>query len=248
MLFPMRARPFYVLMLAMALGCGSSSAGDSTRVARSASHCDTAEACLQLCGKQTTSDACQRAADKRCAAHTGESCNDVARVNRIFAVLLARAAPTRSAHHKATADENAEKACRYGVATACKTQIVRPAPPTPRPNPFAKPPPPPTTGLKIVSKLALEHLRIRGTDNIDPPRSVQQAMRRDGKKQLITLIKVCIDTSGAISSQKRLTPTRYYRYEVKLRRLIGQWRFRPYTEHGRRHPACSVYTFYYTAP
>gem|GEM_PF-5270969 len=235
----MRARPFYVLMVAMALGCGSSSASDSTRVARSASHCDTAEACLKLCGKQTTSDACQRAADKRCSAHTGEGCNDVARVNRIFAVLLARAAPTRAAHHKATADENVEKACRYGVATACKTQIVRPAPPRP---------PPPTTGLMIVSKHAFEHLRLSGSDNIDPPRSVREAMRRDGKKQLITLIKVCIDTSGAISSQKRLTPTRYYRYEVKLRRLIGQWRFRPYTEHGRRHPACTVYTFYYTAP
>lgn len=247
-------RWLYVLSAILVASCGSSGADGGGNEKRVDSRCDTADRCLELCDKQTTNDACQRAADKRCAGRMGESCNDVATVHAIFARMLDRMSPAQAARHKVVADEHREKACRYGVATACAPTIVRPPPTTPPDlkNPFARPPPPrrlpAPTNLKIVPRRAIERLRIAGSEKIDPPASVRARMRRSGDRQIITSIKVCIDTTGRVSSQKRLTPTRYYRYEVRLTRLIGQWRFRPYTENGARYPACTIYTFIYTSP
>ncbi len=244
---------------ALAIGCGSSAGAEQTPLPEST--CESADACMKECSEGTTANACERAGTKKCALYDGARCNDVAAVHETFAKLLGRTSPSMAARHKTSASDHYRKACSFGVRKACGGQpdtskgsrvVVPPSGTLPRPpglkNPFAKrapSQPPSLSRVKIVPLRALERLRTAGSQSIEPPRLVKDEMRRNGDKQIITSVKVCIDKFGIVSGQMSLTPTKYMRYETKIRRKINGWRFRPYKENGARHAACTVYTFIY---
>jgi len=257
-------------LVVVSVACGTSSSDNGTRSrALVASSCDSAETCLAECKAGTTSDACERAGSKTCAANDGKRCKDVGTVHGIFAKLLAHGSPSMSARHKQTAEDHLKKACASGEKDACGsgdgppgivvapkngTSLPKPTPADPQiKDPFARrgrrggPPVRPGTrsGKRIVPRRALERLRLSGDVNIEPPNAVKDEMRRNGDKQIITSVKVCIDKRGGVAQHMTLQPTRYMRYELKIGRKIKQWRYRPYRENGAIHEACTVYTFIY---
>jgi cysteine-rich repeat protein len=100
----------------------------------------------------------------------------------------------------------------------------------------------------IIPPSLLTGLRISGETQIVPPDVVKTEMLRDGKERTVGSFKLCMDTSGRISS---ISPqgkgTGYGPYDAKIVTTMRTWRYRPYLLNNKTAvPACSVVTFVYT--
>lgn len=94
-------------------------------------------------------------------------------------------------------------------------------------------------------------MRIAGDTLIVPPDPVKTQMLREGKDRTTGSFKLCIDTSGRVSSIAPLAGgTKYPAYDSKITTTMRAWRYRPYTVSNQgtvsAMPACSVVTFIYT--
>lgn len=100
----------------------------------------------------------------------------------------------------------------------------------------------------LIPPSMLVGLRISGETQITPPDTVKTQMLRDGKERTTGSFKLCIDTSGRISSIAPIgNATGYPAYDTKITSTMRSWQYRPYLVNNRTPvPACSVVTFVYT--
>lgn len=108
-----------------------------------------------------------------------------------------------------------------------------------------------TTEQVLVPPGIFTGMRIAGDTQIVPPDPVKTQMLRDGKERTTGSFKLCIDTSGHVSSIAPLGGgTKYPAYDAKITAAMRAWRYKPYTvaTQGsvRAMRACSVVTFIYT--
>jgi hypothetical protein len=108
------------------------------------------------------------------------------------------------------------------------------------------PPPPPPSAPEIIPPTVLEAARISGDARIVPDQATQDAMRADGTKKTIALLKVCIATDGSTSFAKIIKSTGYPAYDDTLRRGVLSWTYRPYLVDGKAVSICSAVTFIFT--
>ena len=97
----------------------------------------------------------------------------------------------------------------------------------------------------MISARTLESRRISGDRNIPPDKRTRFEIERDGKDRLTAGLKVCISTSGAVTSAHIVHSSGYKDYDVKVARAVEQSRYRPYTVAGNPVPACANVSFEY---
>jgi TonB family protein len=97
-----------------------------------------------------------------------------------------------------------------------------------------------------VIATALEAQRVAGERDILPDDVTRADLRRGGATRLLTVVKVCIDAGGRVTSATMLKSSGYPAYDQRLRATIKDtWRYRPYKIDGVAKPVCSSATFIY---
>ena len=107
-------------------------------------------------------------------------------------------------------------------------------------------PPPAPPKMTVIPPSVMGPLRIAGETQIHPPRAVKNQILADGKNRIVGTVKVCIGTSGAITSVSMLSSTKYPEYDAQLLSSVRSWRYRPYMVDGVPQPACSPVSFVYS--
>jgi TonB family protein len=101
--------------------------------------------------------------------------------------------------------------------------------------------PPAMVGARLI-----EGYRIAGDPQIPPPASVRAQMARNGQRQAVGRIQMCLGADGAVRSLRVLRPTGHPAYDSLLTDRMREWRYRPYrTAGGEPVPVCTVVTFIY---
>jgi len=106
------------------------------------------------------------------------------------------------------------------------------------------PPPPKVEPPKIVPQRALEASRISGNTQIQPPNNVAVQIERSGKGTT-AVFKLCLTSSGAIKSVKKLKGSGYSAYDSKISGEMRRWKYKPFRVNGKAIPVCSTTTFIY---
>jgi hypothetical protein len=63
---------------------------------------------------------------------------------------------------------------------------------------------------------------------------------------VIASFKLCLDTSGAITTVTQLKTSGFPAYDQKLKSKIGEWKYKPYQVNGKAVPVCTAVTFIYS--
>lgn len=106
-------------------------------------------------------------------------------------------------------------------------------------------PDPPRTPQPIAPTV-MAALRTAGETQIHPSRALQNQMLHEGNARVVANLKVCIGTSGAISSVSMIGTSKYPEYDQQLVAAARGWRYRPYMVNGVPTPACSAVNFVYS--
>jgi TonB family protein len=77
------------------------------------------------------------------------------------------------------------------------------------------------------------------------PQPVLAMLATQSVTKLQAMVKICISTSGEVSSVDLLKRTGYAEADANLEREIRNWKFRPYQVNGQAIPACAPYMFNY---
>lgn len=96
-----------------------------------------------------------------------------------------------------------------------------------------------------VSPSALERFRVSGEKNVVPDDGTKAAIAQAGTKKIIGSFKLCLDTSGSISSIKRLKSTGFDAYDRLIEQKMHDWRYRPFLIDGKPTAVCTAVTFIY---
>jgi TonB family protein len=96
-----------------------------------------------------------------------------------------------------------------------------------------------------VSPSELAGRRIAGEKQIEPDDDTRAEMIRAHKDRVIGSFKICIDREGKMENVRVVKSTGFPAYDRKLKRKMMEWRYEPYTSHGKPVPMCGVVTFIY---
>jgi hypothetical protein len=96
-----------------------------------------------------------------------------------------------------------------------------------------------------VSPSALERFRVSGKRNIVPDDDTKLAIDKAGKTKLIGSYKLCVDTSGAITTINRLKSTGFDAYDRLIEQKMLDWRYQPFLIDGKPTAVCTAITFIY---
>ena len=88
----------------------------------------------------------------------------------------------------------------------------------------------------------LEKLRIRGNAKIEPDAATKTAI---AGKTTTAAFKLCVDTSGRVSSVSMLKSSGHPDYDRKLDREMRRWGYKPYLVNGLAVPVCTAVTIIY---
>jgi hypothetical protein len=88
-------------------------------------------------------------------------------------------------------------------------------------------------------------LRISGDTQIEPNYLTKNAMVTDGKRIVVAGFTICISETGAVTSVKQNTSSKYPSYDHDLDAAIHGWRYKPYEAKGHPMRACGTVTFRY---
>ena len=116
------------------------------------------------------------------------------------------------------------------------------APPVPEPP---APPPPVVPQVTLIPPSAFKAHRTSGETAIAPPDVVKTQMAREGRSKAVGSFKICLDTTGAVSSVSTIGSTKYGAYDAKLIAGMQGWRYEPFVVDGKPTPVCSVVSFHY---
>jgi periplasmic protein TonB len=108
------------------------------------------------------------------------------------------------------------------------------------------PPPPPPAPPQNVPPTILEGQRVAGNKHIVPSEVTKTAIQRSGKSKIVGSFKLCLTTSGTISSINMLKSTGFPDYDGKIQTEMRSWRYRPYLVNGKAVPVCTAVTFIYS--
>ncbi|MEO8552979.1 MAG: hypothetical protein ABI678_23565 [Kofleriaceae bacterium] len=106
----------------------------------------------------------------------------------------------------------------------------------------ATPTPSPPT---IVAPTLLEPLRIAGTKMIVPDDKTRTAIEASGREKVIASLKLCLDSTGAVSLVKLIRSSGFTAYDQLLDHEMHGWKYKPYVDHGAAIPVCTAVTFIY---
>lgn len=107
------------------------------------------------------------------------------------------------------------------------------------------PPPPSKSAPQIVPQHALDALRISGDARIVPDDGTKLAIERDGKSRVVASIKMCVDTTGTVSSTDVIKSSGYPAYDARLEVGMRTWKYKPFTVNGNAVDVCTSVTFIY---
>ncbi len=107
------------------------------------------------------------------------------------------------------------------------------------------PPPPPPQKPKIVPQVAIEQKRIAGEKQIIPDEGTKLQIKRDGKTQIVSTVKMCLSNGGSVSSLKVLKSSGYPNYDRKIQSKMREWKYKPFVVNGKPVPVCTSVTFIY---
>ena len=94
--------------------------------------------------------------------------------------------------------------------------------------------------------MTLETSRLSGHKNIVPDNDTKLAIARADNPKLVGTFKLCVDTSGTVSSIKMMKSTGFANYDQTIEQAMHDWRYRPFLSGGKPTPVCTAVTFIYT--
>jgi TonB family protein len=97
----------------------------------------------------------------------------------------------------------------------------------------------------IVDPRALRDRQISGNTDVPASKRTRASMIHDGVSSLRGVVKLCVDTAGAVTDATLVERTGYTEYDSKLIETIHEWRYRPFRINGRPSPVCSTQEFIY---
>ena len=103
---------------------------------------------------------------------------------------------------------------------------------------------PPPAAPPNVPASVLETLRITGNKIIAPDPVTLQAIT-SAKRRVVGSFKLCIGTTGRVTSTQLLKTTGFTAYDRKLEREMRTWSYRPYLVNRVASPVCTAMTFVY---
>ena len=106
-------------------------------------------------------------------------------------------------------------------------------------------PPAPAKAPTIVPPAVIEALRISGETQILPPGGVASEMVHDNHMRSTGAFRVCLTTTGAVSSVVMVVSTKYPAYDEVLAAGLRAWRYRPFLVDNRPTAVCGNVTFIY---
>ena len=126
------------------------------------------------------------------------------------------------------------------LITGCTTGLcagdLPPAPPIEKPDP--EPP-------VVVPEAMLKGYLIAGETQIQAPDAVRIKIARTPTRRVVGVVKLCIDTAGAVTSSSLLKSTGYPGYDRRLVSGVRRWRYKPYRISGKAVSACTSVRFLY---
>jgi hypothetical protein len=114
----------------------------------------------------------------------------------------------------------------------------------------APPPPPPPPLMpggdtQNIAPTLLEGLRKSGNKNILPDDATKTKIAEDGKDKVISSWKLCIATSGVVTTVKQIRSSGYPAYDKLIESEMTKWSYNPYKVNGKAVPVCTAVTFIY---
>lgn len=97
-----------------------------------------------------------------------------------------------------------------------------------------------------VPPIALDAYRLGGDKDIVPDEATKRAIATAGDSKVVGSFKLCVDTSGKVSSVKPLKSTLFAAYDQTIEQAIHGWTYRPFVRDGKPTPVCTAVTFIYT--
>jgi len=108
------------------------------------------------------------------------------------------------------------------------------------------PPPPPPATPQLVAPTVLEGQRVAGNKNIVPDDDTKRQIQASGKDQIVGSFKLCVDTSGSVTTINMLKTTGFPAYDARIQKEMRTWKYRPYRVNGQVVSVCTAVTFIYT--
>jgi TonB family protein len=131
------------------------------------------------------------------------------------------------------------------ASTAPAAPTPAPAAPTPAPAAPTPTPAPAAVAAQTVPMSSIENQMIAGDKEIHLPPAAIQALSQKGQHQTILMAKLCVNTSGAVSSVDVTKSSGSADADRSVADKIHEWRFKPYLLNGQAVPVCTVKMFRY---
>ena len=128
------------------------------------------------------------------------------------------------------------------ISVPLQMRLPSPPPPPPPASPAVANP----TGPQNVAPTLLEGSRIAGERVILPDDKTKTAITASKRDKVIGSFKLCLDTTGAITSVVALKSSGFPDYDAKIIREMNKWTYRPYHVDGKAVPVCTAVTFIYS--
>jgi TonB family protein len=96
-----------------------------------------------------------------------------------------------------------------------------------------------------IAPSALELERVSGNTDIHPSKQTRSAMIAAGVNSVTGVVRLCVDTAGAVTEVDLQDATGYAEYDRKLVAAVRDWRFHPFVIHGTAMAVCSTSEFVY---
>lgn len=123
-----------------------------------------------------------------------------------------------------------------GCATGLCSGDLPPAPEIKKPEPAAP---------VVVPEAMLKGYMIAGDTQIQAPDAVKVKIARTPTRRVVGVVKLCVDTSGSVTSSSLLKSTGHPSYDRRLVSGVRRWRYKPYQVNGKAVAACTSVRFLY---
>jgi len=99
---------------------------------------------------------------------------------------------------------------------------------------------------RTIAPTELEAHRLKGNKQVMPDSYEQRAMQSAHEDRVIAAIKLCVDTTGAVSQVRILRSSGYPGYDQKIASEVNAWGFRPIEIDGKAVAVCTALSFIYS--
>lgn len=99
--------------------------------------------------------------------------------------------------------------------------------------------------VEVVPQIEVDALRTHGAGFAMPPDAVTAEMIAHEQRELIAVVKTCVNREGFVSQLRPVKPSSYREWDAALFRTMRGWRFRPFQRDGQPVAVCTAFTFVY---